>query len=250
MLVQVPDLREAKRVLAVQPHYDDNDIGAGGTLASLRGDGAELCYLTVTDDLKGVLDPQLSDADARARLRAEQVEAAEAIGGVSQTWLDHPDAGDYDYYELREQIVREIRRFRPDFLFSVDPWLPYEAHRDHTRVGRAVAEAALLYALPRLKTDPAVDAAYEPHRLQGIALYFSARGNTVFDITRSRERKHRALDAYASQFTPDGLRELHALLEFKERRWAEGEDFSYGESLTVLAPRHLHVNPDADEMYR
>ncbi len=250
MLVSIPEIREAARVLAVQPHYDDNDIGAGGTLAALREGGAELCYLTVTDDLVGVLDPELSDAEARRRLRAEQEEAAAAIGGVSQSWLEHPDAGDYDYYELRKQVIREIRRVRPDFVFTVDPWLPYEAHRDHTRVGRAVAEAALLYRLPRLASDPEVDRDYPGHELRGIAFYFTARGNTVIDISRSRERKHRALDAYRSQFTPEGLRALHAALEWKERSWAEGEPFSHGESLTVLAPRHLHVNPDADEMAR
>ncbi|NRA03816.1 MAG: PIG-L family deacetylase [Myxococcales bacterium] len=248
MLVAIPDPHEATRVLAVQPHYDDNDIGAGGTLAALREAGAELCYLTVTDDLVGVLDPELSDAEARSRLRAEQKQAADAIGGVSQSWLDYPDAGDYDYYELRTQVIREIRRVRPDFVFTVDPWLPYEAHRDHTRVGRAVAEAVLLYRLPRLATDPEVDRDYEGHAVRGIAFYFTARGNTVIDISQFRERKHRALDAYRSQFTPDGLRELHAALEWKERSWAEDEPFSHGESLTVLAPRHLHVNPDADEM--
>ena len=76
MLVAIPEVREAARVLAVQPHYDDNDIGAGGTLAALREAGAELSYLTVTDDLLGVLDPELSDTEARRRLRAEQEEAA------------------------------------------------------------------------------------------------------------------------------------------------------------------------------
>lgn len=250
MLIEIPDLREATRVLAVQPHYDDNDIGAGGTLAALREAGTELCYLTVTDDLAGVLDPELSDAEAQSRLRAEQAEAADVIGGVSQSWLDYPDAGDYDYYELRRQLIREIRRVRPDFVLTVDPWLPYEAHRDHTRVGRAVAEAVLLYRLPRIATDPEVDGAYRAHELRGIAFYFTARGNTVIDISHSRERKHRALDAYRSQFTPEGLHALHAALEVKEQSWAGGELFSHGESFTVLSPRHLHVNPDADEMLR
>jgi hypothetical protein len=33
MLIPIPDLLRARRLLCVQPHYDDNDIGAGGTLA-------------------------------------------------------------------------------------------------------------------------------------------------------------------------------------------------------------------------
>ena len=30
MAIPGPDVCEAKRILAIQPHYDDNEIGAGG----------------------------------------------------------------------------------------------------------------------------------------------------------------------------------------------------------------------------
>ncbi len=38
----VPDLGAAKRLLCIQPHYDDNDIGAGGTIAALGDAGADI----------------------------------------------------------------------------------------------------------------------------------------------------------------------------------------------------------------
>jgi LmbE family N-acetylglucosaminyl deacetylase len=44
-ILPTPDIFSAKRVLCVQPHYDDNDIAAAGTLARLRQAGAELFYL-------------------------------------------------------------------------------------------------------------------------------------------------------------------------------------------------------------
>ena len=50
MLCSPPDLSKAKRVLFVQPHPDDNQIGAGGTIAWLRSLGVEVYELTVTDD--------------------------------------------------------------------------------------------------------------------------------------------------------------------------------------------------------
>ncbi len=34
------DLLTARNVLCVQPHYDDNDLGAGGTVARLKSLGA------------------------------------------------------------------------------------------------------------------------------------------------------------------------------------------------------------------
>ena len=235
-----PGLREAKRILAIQPHYDDNDLGAGGALAALAAGGAEIDYLTVTDDLVGVLDATLSDEEATAQLRSEQERAGAEIGVDRQYWLGFPDAGEYDYYTLRREIIRHIRMLQPDFLFSVDPWLPYESHGDHLKTGRAVTEAALLYGFPRLATDPEIDRDYRAHTLRGIALYFTLKPNQIFDISGFRERKHRAIDAYQAQFTSESLEQLHQGLDFMERSWAEGKAFSHGEALKVLSPGQLH----------
>jgi LmbE family N-acetylglucosaminyl deacetylase len=251
MLIPIPDLSSARRLLCIQPHYDDNDIAAGGTLAALAAAGCEIHYLTVADDVLGVLDPELSDDEARARLCAEQREAGDVIGVSSQTRLEYPDAGDWDTMALRREVAKHIRRLRPDFLLTVDPWLPYEAHRDHVRVGLAVAEAAILYGLPRLATDREVDAAWReagPSRLAGVAFCITARPNVFFDIAKGRDAKHRALEAYGSQFTPEALGALHKGLELKERSWGEKAGCEFAEALKVVSTAHLHCNPDAEEM--
>ncbi len=240
--ISIPDLRSAKRILCVQPHYDDNDIGAGGTIAALSGAGAETFYLTVTDDLVGVLDSALSNDDARAQLQRDQAQAGAEIGVTAQHWLDHPDAGDYDYYQLRSQIIAQIRRLRPDFVFTVDPWLPYEAHRDHLKVGQACAEAVLLQRHLRLPSDPEIDARYEPYDVEAVVFYFTREPNTIFDISDTRERKHRAIGAYRAQFTDNDLAGLVRLLEAQEREWATGKSFSHGEGLKLHRPGQLHVN--------
>jgi LmbE family N-acetylglucosaminyl deacetylase len=250
VLIEIPELREARRVLAIQPHYDDNDLGAGGTLAALAAAGAEVVYLTVSDDLLGVRDPQLSISEARARLRAEQAEAARQIGVARHAWLDYPDAGPWDRFALRRELVRALRRERPDFVLAPDPWLTYEAHPDHVRTGRAAAEAALLFAAPRLSSgDPELDARYQPHVLLGVAFYFTAAPNQHVPIDATRERKHRAIDAYRSQLDAARLREIHALLDHKERQWGARCGAAHGEAFKVLSPGHLHCNPDAEEMF-
>ncbi len=242
-----PDLFTAKRILAVQPHYDDNDIAAGGALAALEANGAEMFYLTVTDDFVGVIDQSLSDEQMTAQLRAEQDQAGAVIGVTGQYWLGYPDAGKYDYFDVRRDIVKHIRLLRPDFIFTCDPWLPYEAHNDHILTGRAAAEAATLFSLIRLKTDLEVDEnfAANPFELTGIAFYATAYPNTVVDISATYEKKHQALDMYKAQFSEEDLARLHFYLSYKEQEWAKDGDFSHGEPLKVLRPFHLHVYPDA-----
>ena len=163
------NLLQATRVLAVQPHYDDNDVGAGGTLAALCDAGVEVSYLTVMDDLVGVLDADLSDAAARAQLEREQKVSGAIIGVKEQYWLGYPDAGPYDYFALRNDIVKHIRILQPDYLFTCDPWLPNEAHQDHIVVGRAVAEASLLQGMTRLSIDAEVDRHYERSGSRGLS---------------------------------------------------------------------------------
>lgn len=239
------DLRRAKRILCVQPHYDDNDIAAGGTLADLHDGGAELIYLTVTDDLVGVLDTELSVEQAAQRVRADQQAAGEIIGVSRQIRLEYPDAGEFSYFELRRQIVRWIRTLRPDFILTCDPWLPYEAHQDHIRTGLAAAEALLLYNLPRYATEARVDRAYEPYDITGIAFYLSPVPNLTYDITRTRTRKRRALACYQAQFTPESLAELQVTLEAMDRQAGQAAGFEYGEPLKLLSPGQLHLYPQA-----
>lgn len=235
------ELLGAGSVLCVQPHYDDNDIGAGGTLGALSSAGVEIHYLTVADDLMGVLDPKLPNEDATATLRREQAEAGRHIGVGTEEWLALPDAGNWDVVGLRTRIIEAIRRHAPDYVVTCDPWLPNEAHRDHTRTGIAAAEALLFYGMPRFVTTPEVDDAYMPHRVQGLLLYFTLEPNLVFQIDATQERKHRALDAYRAQFTEEGLVGLHQALRAMESRWAEGHSFACGEALRLLRPHELHV---------
>ena len=240
-ILPMPDVFSARRVLCVQPHYDDNDIGAGGTLARLAQSGADLFYLTVTDDLMGVVDPSLSGEAADQALKRDQCAAGKIIGVREQYWLGYPDAGQYDYFSLRRDILKYIRLLQPDFIFAPDPWLTYEAHRDHIQTGLATGEAVLFYGLTRIaSSDPTVDASYEGHSLLGVAFYYTREPNIIVDISAVWETKLSAVRCYQAQFTPQGMEELLLALEFKSRQVAAGMDFEHGEPLKVLHPSALH----------
>lgn len=239
------NLCDAHCVLCVQPHYDDNDIGAGGTIAALSAAGVSVIYLTVTDDLVGVLDASLAEDEARQRLREEQQKAGEIIGVQQHYWLEYADAGPIDYYALRRDIAAYIRRLRPDYVFTVDPWLPYEAHQDHILTGRAVAEAAVLYHLPRFKTLPEVDTAYQLHVLRGVVFYLTHVPNMLYDISSTAKTKHCALQEYRAQFSDAELMALNNWLQERESAWGQECRCTYAEALKVLPPADLHIRPDA-----
>jgi LmbE family N-acetylglucosaminyl deacetylase len=240
-LLPIPDIYSAKRILCIQPHYDDNDIGAGATLASLAEKGAELIYLTVTDDLMGVVDTSLSPAQAAGALKRDQDMAGKIIGVKDQIRLGYPDAGDYGYFQVWRDLLRHIREVKPDFLFAPDPWLTYEAHRDHYTTGLAAASAATLFGLTKIpSSDPAVDSAYEPHDLLGIAFYFTREPNYFSDVDATWEKKVDAVKCYEAQFDPDGMEQMLFALDLKARQFAERRGCDRAEGLKVLHPSSLH----------
>ena len=240
-LLPIPDIDSAKRILCIQPHYDDNDIGAGATLAALVEKGAELIYLTVTDDQMGVVDASLSPTQAAEALKRDQSAAGKIIGVKDQIWLGYPDAGEYSYVSVWRDLLKHIRVIKPDFIFAPDPWLTYEAHRDHYTTGLAAASAATLFGLARIpSSDPAVDSAFAPHSLIGIAFYFTREPNYFSDVDATWEKKVEAVKCYEAQFDPDGMEQLLFALDLKARQFAERHGCDRAEGLKVMHPSSLH----------
>jgi LmbE family N-acetylglucosaminyl deacetylase len=230
----------AERVLCIQPHYDDNDIAAGGTFALLAGRGVEVHYLTVTDNLAGVTDAEISDEQAAAILADEQRRSGAEIGVHAQHELGLPDAGAWDEVELRRSFIEHIRVIQPDYVFTCDPWLPHEAHRDHLRTGILAAEAVMFHGMPRFRTRPEVDEAWTPHELRGLVLYYTLDENVVFDVTVTHERKHRAMACYQAQISGQALDDLHRGISFVEKQRGEREGFERAEAFKLLRPGQLH----------
>jgi LmbE family N-acetylglucosaminyl deacetylase len=240
-ILPTPDIFSARRILCIQPHYDDNDIAAAGVLRQLQKMGAELFYLTITNDLMGVIDHSLSPKAAAEALKRDQFAAGEIIGVKEQYWLGYPDAGEYNYFDVRRDLLKYIRQVKPDFVFTPDPWLTYEAHHDHIQTGLATAEAVMFAGLTKIaSSDREVDSAYEKHDIHGIVLYYTREPNTIANVTETWEEKIAAVRSYKAQFQPDDMDMLVMGLEMKSRQVAAGMDFEHGEPLKVLHPQSLH----------
>jgi len=241
-ILPIPNIYAATRSLCIQPHYDDNDMAVAGTLTQLSKNGIEIIYLTITNDLMGIVDTSLSDEDAVQALKHNQFAAAKIVGVEELYWLGYPDAGEYDYFAVRRDILKYIRMLKPDFVFTCDPWLTYEGHRDHIQTGLAAAEAVMFAGLTKIaSSNPEVDAAYDGHDIRGIAFYHTREPNYISDISSTWSQKVATVRCYEAQFDKASMDRRIAQLDMKSQQVAQGQSFTRGEPLKVLDTNALHV---------
>lgn len=242
-LLGLKALDDVQSALFVQPHPDDNEVGAGGTIAKLAAKGCRVVAVTVTDGRYGAVGA-VDPADLARRRREELDRASRALGIREHIEFGFEDLGSYTEADVVEKLVPVLLDIRPEVVVTVDPWTPYEAHPDHVKTGRAVAECAIrLASLIVPQTPPA----YVPLMF---AFYASAYPNAAVDVTDYWPTKIRAIEAHESQFATPEWPALKAYLEFQAREAAkrllgDGGDGRLAETFKLLSPRQLHFFPDA-----
>ncbi len=237
----VPRLDRAKRVLCVQPHPDDNELGAGGTIAWLASLDIEIVYLTVTDGSIGTQDPSISPERLAETRRGEAERSARHLGASQLLWLGYRDGDVPEERELTARIMGVIRQVKPDAVLVPDPWLPYEAHRDHRLTGLATAAACILGGFPHARSGPEAP----PHSVPMVGFYCTTRPNTWINVDATWSRKMEAVRMHASQF-PEGWAMISMYLDMKAREFAQGRGFTRAEALKVLPTILLHFNVDSE----
>ena len=117
-LAALPD-GSFRRVLCVVAHPDDVEYGTSAAVAAWTARGVEVAYLLLT---RGEAGMDASTPDRTAALRTdEEVAAAAAVGVTRVEFLDHPDGVLQYGLDLRRDIARSIRSFRPDVVI-VGSW--------------------------------------------------------------------------------------------------------------------------------
>lgn len=237
----IPDIMSAKNVLCFGPHPDDIDLAAGATLAKLTANGTRVTLVTMTDGRMGYYDPRVSPEDLVKTRRTEEEQAAQFTGIQNLMWFSYHDGELPENNELRDECIRVIREVRPDFVLTLDPFIPYEAHPDHIHAGKTVLAACLFSSMPGFAPGT------EPHAVTAVALAQTNRPNTLVDVTETFERKIAAMGAHASQFPPQALQMFGYYLQVKAQEYGQRAGVQYAEAFKVLTPTHLHFNPDAEE---
>jgi LmbE family N-acetylglucosaminyl deacetylase len=193
---------EQIRVMVVTPHPDDAEIGAGGTIASWVKQGREVILVVCTNGDKGSTDPDMTSEMLPQIRHQEQMKAAKILGISEVIFLDYPDGFLEDTPEFRGELVRLIRKHRPDVVMTTDPYRRYIWHRDHRITGIATLDAIYPYARDRLCYPEHIAEGLEPHRVKEVYLWGSEELDTYIDVSDTFDIKMAALSCHASQVAP------------------------------------------------
>ena len=195
-----------ERVVVVAAHPDDAETGAGGTVATLVRQGARVTYIIVTSGTMGSSDRAMTP-DRLARIReAEQWNAARTLGVTHVEFLRYNDGEVADTRDLRRDITRQIRKWRPDLVIAQNPHRTYNlfaSHRDHRVTGGVVLDCVYPLARDHL-AFPELLPEYEPHRVREIYIvkWQEEAHQLAVDISETMDLKLQAIACHQSQF-PD-----------------------------------------------
>jgi LmbE family N-acetylglucosaminyl deacetylase len=193
-----------KKIAVVVAHPDDAEFICAGTIARWVDEGHEVVYVLLTSGDKGSADPEMTPQKLAATREAEQREAARILGARDVIFMRYPDGELEPNLELRREIVRIIRRLKPDVVVCQDPtvrWVDtqYINHPDHRAAGEATLAAVFPAARDRMNFPELLAEGLEPHKVREIYLAGALTPDVAIDITAYLERKLESLRAHVSQ---------------------------------------------------
>jgi LmbE family N-acetylglucosaminyl deacetylase len=225
-----------ERALVVISHPDDGEFGAGPTIAHLTAAGVRVDYVVTTDGSKGTEDPNVTPEELAAVRVREQRAAADLLGVSDIVHLGYPDGYLTPSLELRRDITRQIRRFRPDLVITQNPQRrldhnPYIGHPDHLATGEATLASVYPAArdhlnFPELWTDERL----EPWKVRQVLLTGVEEPNLWLDVANTFELGLRSILAHESQVDAETVGE-----RMRERARQIGEPQGIGLAQAFLS---------------
>jgi len=196
-----------QRILVILAHPDDPEFFCGATIARWTHAGHLVIYMLLTCGDKGTKDPNMNPRDLCNIRQAEQIEAAKLLGVESVHFMHYPDGYLEPNIELRRDVTRVIRQFRPDILVTCDPtnlYIDNERlnHPDHRAAGQVVLDAVFpaardhLYFIELLEVEN-----LNPHIVKEVWVCAAQHPNLIINVTNYWDKKIKAILKHKSQIS-------------------------------------------------
>ena len=182
------------KILMIGAHLDDNDFRGGGVSLKYLSLGHKVRFLSVCNGSGG--HHEMAPAEIAARRRKE-ADAVAALTGIEYDIWDIEDCELVADLETRKRMVRYIREYNPDIIFT---HRTNDYHADHRNAALLIQDASYLLTVPNFCPDvPAM-------RVMPVIMYFYDKFvNPVFapDIVIPTDdvidKKYEMFDCHVSQ---------------------------------------------------
>lgn len=186
--------------MVIVAHPDDAEFIVAGTVAAWTRAGCRVTYVVCTDGNAGSHEPGMTREKLAEIRRTEQRAACATLGVTEVVFLGYDDGQLQPTLELRRDLVRVIRQYKPQVVIAGDPTTlfygdEYINHPDH----RAAAQAALDAVAPASAMPLLWPEVGTPHRVRQVYVHGNGKPNVWVDVTETIEQKIAALKQHASQ---------------------------------------------------
>ena len=221
---------ESTQIMVVTAHPDDAEFGTAGTVARWAGEGRSIVYIVCSSGEKGTSDPNMKPEKLAKIREQEQLTAAKLLGVREVVFLRYPDQELEDTPGFRKDIVRQIRKYRPQIVVTADPYRRYIWHRDHRITGQVTLDAIFPYARDHLAYPDLLEEGLGPHKVKEALFWGTDDPNHRSDITKTFDIKLAALRCHKSQIGYDLAPDLEKWLRQWAKEMAKGENFELAEA--------------------
>jgi LmbE family N-acetylglucosaminyl deacetylase len=225
-----------ERVMVVSAHPDDPEFSAGGSVAKLANDGARVTYVVVTDGSQGGEDPDQKDSDLAAIREKEQRAAARVLGVKKVEFLGYKDGHLAHDLKLRRDIVRMIRKHKPELVITHLPGRLIDApmggsHPDHIAVGEATFAAVYPDSRNPRAFRSLLKEGLKPHEVKEVWVPYWTSGDFFVDISKTVDLKMQALKKHKSQVAKPGQEwDFEKFMRRRHRQLGKKAGYNYAES--------------------
>ena len=205
-----------RKVLIIGAHYDDSELGAGGTAAKLLKMGREVYKITMTDTVVKSEDMNIDITSDRVKLNSAN--ACKALGGVQE--LDFPTAP-YGNLVYTQEIMQSLEHLI--FSKSIDTVIFHysdDYNTDHMAAHK-ICKTAARHAknLLMFQSNPYIT-------------FEQFCPNYFVDISDTVDMKRKALDCYDSEH--DRWGHLFDTNVQRNGIWGYGNHVEYSEGFAVI----------------